>query len=263
MKRIFAMFGALAESAHRALFRYMARTGMILSVDYTLADLDRYDVNSPGAVEKVRARLYDYQLYPTAGLTQMTFFAVPKGQGLSSSPGAAALTKGPADTNMTLAGQLPSPQAFIVESIEALIFPGLSAAANTFTPQQPAVFAVASAAAVNAGVTDVYMIGVGAFVDFFIGSKSYLTDAPLGCFPPKTYFGLDAAVASTSATVGESVLANGKWCGRPYYLDPPMTLRATQNFNVTLNWPVVIATPSGFNARVGIALDGVLFRKAQ
>lgn len=231
--------------------------------DYSLQDLDRYDVNAPGAVEKVRQRFYDYQIYPTAGSTQLTFFALPQGQGLSSSPGNANATKSLADTNMSLAGQLPSPQAFIVESIEVLFFPGKVSTANTYTPQEPAESGGNIAATVDAGISDVNAIGVGGWLNFYIGSKSYLTDAPLGAFPPKTCLSVDAALAAVSGANGAVALAAARWAGRPYYLDPPITLRATQNFNVTLNWPVAIATPSGFNGRIGVILDGVLFRKAQ
>jgi hypothetical protein len=38
---------------------------------------------------------------------------------------------------------------------------------------------------------------------------------------------------------------------------------ATQNFNITQNWPAALATPSGFNGRVGIKLDGLLYRNSQ
>ena len=251
----------LAQDIHARLFAYMGQAGLLMH--YTMADLQRYDVNAPGNIEQVRQRFYDFQVYPTAGIAQLVFFALPIGQGLSSSPGNANNIKTKADTNMQVAGALPSPLAFIVESIEVIIYAGTSAAANTYLVASPSVFAVAAAAGVANQVGDIFALGAGGFLDFFIGSKSYLTDASIGCFPPKTYFGLDAATASNSATVGEIAQVSGKWMGRPYYLDPPMTLRATQNFNVTLNWPVVIATPSGFNARIGVALDGVLFRNAQ
>lgn len=234
--------------------------------NYTLKDLNKYDVNADNAVEKVRQTLYDAVLYPTAGVAgQLTFFSNPVGQGVTTAPGAAVgSAKTKSDTNMTIAGALPSPQAFIVESIELLIFPGASGAANTFTLLNPIAFlAVAAATFNNGGVQDVNVIGASGFLDFTVGSKSYLTEAPLGRFPGKTYLGLDAAIASNSATTAEVGTANAKWAGRPYYLTPQITLRATQNFSVTANWPGLVPTPSGFNARIICILDGVLFRKAQ
>lgn len=279
LKTIAAAVAAALNTAkrHVVLFAKMRANhyahmafGAHATQDYSLQDLDRYDVNAPGAVEKVRQRFYDYQVYPTAGATQFTFFAQPVGQGTSSSPGNAAGVKTLADTNMQLAGQLPSPQAFIVESIEVVIFPGSSTAANTFATQPPWDSGTNAAAMVSSGASgasDVNAIGVAGFLNFFIGSKSYLTDAPIGAFPPKTWPEVRGALAgegggSSSSQSMASVLTFN-WAGRPYYLDPPITLRATQNFNVTLNWPVAVATPSGFNARIGVILDGVLFRKAQ
>jgi hypothetical protein len=40
-------------------------------------------------------------------------------------------------------------------------------------------------------------------------------------------------------------------------------LAPTQNFNVTLNFPTAVATPSGQNARIGVVLDGLLYRLSQ
>lgn len=271
MKRIKlkALALAIARAFARPFARYAEKNLVLYNMerDYSLADLDRYDVNAPGAVEKVRQRLFDFQIYPTAGTTQMTFFAQPKGQGNSSSPGNAGNVKTYADTNMELAGQLPSPQAFIAESIEIVTFAGSSTAANTFATVTPMEFSTTAAATVDASINDVNAIGVAGWLDLYIGSKTYLRDAPLGAFPPKTFLALDAAVAlqgnGQTVTSTMATIANAKWSGRPYYLDPPITLRATQNFNITLNWPVAVATPSGFNARIGVILDGVLFRKAQ
>lgn len=232
--------------------------------NYDLVELDRYRVNRPGQAEVVRQCLYDFNLYPTAGQAQLAFFQNPIGQGVTSSLGAAVgAPKGYADTNMQLAGQLPRPVSQLVESIEVVVEPGASAAANTFTHANPALFAVAAAAAVMAQIADVNIIRISGWLEFFIGSKTYLYEAPLGKFPPKVKLELDAAVASNSATVGEVAAVSAKFSGRPYYLDPKITLDSLQNFNVTLKWPGAVATPSGFNARVGVILDGVQYRLSQ
>ena len=258
----------IAQIFARPIARYAEKNlVMYASSDYTLADLDRYDVNFPGSAEKIRQRFYDFLVYPTAGATQFTFFANPKGQGLSASVGNAGNPKTYADTNMELAGQLPSPQAFIAESIEVVFFAGSSTAANTYAAQVPAsTQTTAMVAAQLQSINDINAIGIGGFLDLYIGSKTYLRDGPLGSFPPKTNLAIDAAFALATGltTVQNAItLANGKWVGRPYYLDPPITLRATQNFNITLNWPVAVATPSGNNGKIGVILDGALFRKAQ
>lgn len=228
----------------------------------TLGDLNAYDVNRVGAVEVTRQSLYDFQVYPTAGATLLTFFALPQGQGVSASPGFVG-TKQLSDTNMTTAGTLPSPQAHISESLEVHFQAGSVSTANTFTLLSPVEFAAAAAATVDAGVADVNAVLSGGLLRWLIGSKDYLQEAPLYRFPPKAYIGINPAVATNSATVGMATVALARAMGRAYYLEPPLTLRATQNFSGILQWPAAIPTPSGFNARIGIVADGYLFRNAQ
>ncbi len=227
----------------------------------------RYSVNRAGSAEGVRQTLYDFQLYPTAGATSFSFFQLPQGQGISTAQGNAANPKGLADTNMESAGQLPSPKMFLATSIEVVFFPGSVATANTYTPQVVnsfiAVPTAAQAPIALGALNDLNAVLQGGFLNFFIGSKSYLTEAQLVRFPPKTCLSADLAVASNSATTGAIGAAMGKAVGRPYYLDPPVLLPPNQNFNVSLNFPSVVATPSGFNARVGVILDGFLYRNSQ
>jgi hypothetical protein len=51
--------------------------------------------------------------------------------------------------------------------------------------------------------------------------------------------------------------------GRPYYIDPTIALQPAVNFEVLLRFPAAVATPSGFNARVGVILDGYFMRASQ
>ena len=231
----------------------------------TLADLQRYRVNRAGEPEVVRQSLYDFQVYPTAGLTQITFFSQPVGQGKTSSSGAvAASAKTRADTNMELAGQLPRFKNQLVECIEVHFAAGSVSTTDTFTLANLTAFNATAAAAVGGGqLNDVNAISVTGSLQFFIGSKVYLEEAPIGRFPPKTRIEFDAAVASNSATTAEVAFSHAFMAGRPYYLEPPVVLTDSQNFNCQLNWPVAIATPSGFNGRIGVVLDGYLFRAAQ
>ena len=71
---------------------------------------------------------------------------LPLGQGLSASPGNANAVKALADTNMQMAGALPAPQGFWIQSIEVDVQPGSSTTANTY-----AIQTVASSAAAPAG----------------------------------------------------------------------------------------------------------------
>lgn len=208
----------------------------------SLTDLQKYNVNRAGQMEVVRQSLYDFQTYAAAGQTQLTFFQVPQGQG----------GKTKFDTNMEVAGSLPNPKNFLVTSIEILFFPG--SAIDTFATV---------AAAAPAQADDVYTFSKSGWLDLFIGSKSYLTEAPMGVFPSKNRLSIDAALASNSATVGEIKSEYAAMAGQPFVLDPGILLVPTQNFNVTLNWPTAVPLPSTVNARVGVRLNGYLYRNSQ
>lgn len=213
----------------------------------TLASLQEFDVNRRGEYEGIRQTFYDSATYANAGQTQLQFFQTPRGQS----------SKTVADTNMTSAGQLPQPQHFLVESIEILLFPGVLPTTKLTT--------VAETEFAN----DMYTVAKSGSLNFFIGSKTYLEEAPVGRFPPKTKMGSEAAhaISKLQATAADSELQVSTdyacWAGRPYYLDPPVLLVPNQNFTVTLNWPSVVALPSGADAKVFVVLDGILYRQSQ
>lgn len=230
----------------------------------TLDDFKDYVVSKAGEPEVFWQPRYDWNLYPLGGVNQLMFFQNPVGAGVTSAVGAVvASAKSIADTNMELQGQIPSPQGFQIESIEAIFFPGASAAANTFTIAVPNLFAAAAAAAVTAQLADQITIHESGVLTLFILSKTYLTETPLGRLPPKTHFEAHGAVATNSATVGEVAIVNAYSTGTPYFLEVPISLTANGNFNVTVAYPGPVAIPSGFNGRLGIYLNGFNFRNAQ
>jgi hypothetical protein len=231
------------------------------------ADFARYRVTNPDESEILRQRLYDFNLYQQAGQTQLSFFSNPIGQGLSTAPGAAAgSAKSLHDTNMKTANMLPSGNRFIVETIEIVFQPGSVSTANTFTPQTLMGTLGAIAAAQVGAVNDAYTFANSGLLSFNVLDKNYLNEPLMRSFPPQTAFRLDTSIAgidtdlTTLATFGVSLLQ----CeGRPYYLEPEITLDPAVNFGISLNWPGVVALPSGFNARVGVILDGYFQRAAQ
>lgn len=230
----------------------------------TADDFNKFRVTNPGQSEIVRQRLYDYQLYATAGVAQMTFFNSPIGQGVTSALGAVVGSpKTLWDTNMTLGGQLPSGSAYMVESIEVLFLPGGSAVANTYTPRAQSVFAAANAATVMDALNDVNTIYQSGLLEFNILQKNYVRETPLMAFPPKAHFENQTAVATTSATAGEVAGVFNKAGGRPYYVEPQITLQPAVNFEVAIKWPAAVATGSGFNGRLGVILDGYMMRASQ
>lgn len=213
----------------------------------TRSQLARYSVNRPGW-EVIRQSLYDSAAYPAAGTTQLTFFAQPVGQG----------GKTLSDTNMTLAGQLPANQEFLIQSIEVLFLPTVPAVAA----QNPAAFGAQAAAQI---VNDAYIVGRTGNLELLIGSKPYLQEAPLGRFPPKVHFEVDAALADATAEAAnqQSRIAFAYWAGRPYLLEPaPLLLPQNQNFSVALRWPEGAQAISNAG-RLVVILDGFLYRRSQ
>lgn len=230
----------------------------------TAADFNARRVTNPSQSEIVRQRFYDYQLYATAGTTQLTFFSSPVGQGLTTALGGTAGTaKTLWDTNLELPNTLPSGKAFMIESIEVLFFPGSVSTANTYTVASPALFNATASAAVQSQLADVNSFYQSGMLELNILSKNYLRETPLLAFPPKANFNLDAALASNSATTALNGAVNMRAAGRPYYLEPTIALQPAVNFEVVLRFPAAVATPSGFNARVGVILDGYFLRASQ
>lgn len=232
--------------------------------NYNLNTLAENRVINPMVTEVIRQAAYDFALYPLAGTTQIQLFQNPMGQGITSALGApVGSPKTYADTNMLQAGAFPKPQAMVVESIEIVFEPGASAAANTFTAANPSQFAAGAAASVLSFIADVNTVRQSGWLEWYISSKSYLFEAPLGRFPSKVGLEMKAAIASNSATTGEVAAAFAKWDGKLYVVSPEITLDSQVNFSIKLNWPGALPTPSGFNARIGCILDGVLYRNGQ
>lgn len=209
-------------------------------------DAGRFKVNVPGVMEVISQPLYDYQLYPAAGATQLTFFQTPVGQG----------TKTRQDTNMELAGQLPAPQLFLIEGIAVDYLPGLTAAA-------PVIF---GAQAATGQANDVFAILRAGQARLVIGSKEYFTMSPLLQLPPRAHLGssFGAADGGANAVTVQQLRMNVAFAEGPVYMPIPMLLEASQNFRVELNWAAAIATATGDAlARIGVQLYGTLYRPAQ
>ncbi len=210
----------------------------------SLKDIQNFQVNRIGDYEAIRQSLYDFQAYPNAGVTTLTFFQLPVGQS----------GKTRADTNLTLAGTIAAPINFFVQSIEVVFFPGVLPSTSVTTN-----------AAANF-TNDIYTLSKAGWLDFFIGSKSYLQEAPIGRFPPKAAlkgWAAESAGNSTATTLFRTSIEYAQFGGRPYFIDPGILLAPTQNFNVTLNFPAAVPLPSTVDGRIGIVLDGILYRLSQ
>lgn len=229
----------------------------------TVQEFAKYAAQQWNLTEIIYQPLYHYMIYPTAGLTSLKFFGTAIGQGTNSaSPGNAGNALALSDTNMQGGGQLPAPQAFFCRGIQVVVDPGSSAVANTFALQNPTGFNAVAAATVQAGENDVNAIYSTGALTWTISSKPYFQMAPLAAMPPAFSLALDAAVASNSATTAEVMKAKLRSVGRLMMLEPGIGIGTSQNFDVTLTWPVAVATAAN-NARIGVILDGWQFRAAQ
>jgi len=231
-----------------------------------LRNISQGRVTVPGSKEAVRWTFYDSILYPLLGTTRLDFFQLPQGQGITSSLGAVVgAPKTVHDTNMDLQGALPRFQDFQLESIEVDFFPGNSAAANTFTANPlVAVHAAPLVIADLDGANDESTFRQSGALILSITSKDYLREAPLLRFPAKQHRNWDGAIggpADAAAVVGTASQYDAD--GRPYFLDPFLMLLSNQNFMISLTWPGLVPTPSGFNARVMCIMEGILYRNAQ
>ena len=240
---------------------------MRANVQYpTIEDFAANAVGINGKIELIWQPLYDFQIYPTAGITALPFFTVPQGGGFSSAAIAAASPKTAIDSNLTQAGILPAPQSFWVDGIEVLIEPGGVATANLWAPTVPTIFLAAGAAASNVIATDFEKIATSGLLQFSIMQKIYYQEGPLHRFPQRSSMRMDNALASTSATSGSLSTTFCRTEGGAVRFDPGYGIATTANFAVNLTWPALVTTSapgSGFNARIGVFLNGWLFRAAQ
>lgn len=262
---IAALFAGIGETLFAALTRHMSRTGAIAYIATpTAEDFNRGRVSNPNESEVIRQTLYDWQLYPTAGQSQLTFFSTQIGQGITSAiGGTVGAGKSQWDTNMNLGGQLPSGMAFMAESIEVHFLAGSVATANTYTPANISLFAAVAVATVAGQLNDVNTVLQSGILELNVLQKNYLRETPLFRFPPKSGIDHSSALSTNSATTSEIAAVNGRAGGRPYYLDPVVTLQPAMNFEVAIKWPAAVPTPSGFNARMGVILDGYTMRASQ
>ena len=226
------------------------------------ADFNARRVTNPAQSEVIRQRFYDYQLYPAAGVTQLTFFANPIGQGTTSAVGATAGTaKTFWDTNLELPNTLPSGKAFMIESIEVAFFAGASS--SGYVPATQSFVGVSAAASDWFPTNDVNQFYQSGLLELNILSKNYLRETPMISFPPKANFDLAASnsvVAGGNNAAGIALLKAG---GRPYFVEPSIALQPAVNFEVVIKYPAAVAMPSSKVGRVGVILDGYFMRASQ
>ena len=208
----------------------------------SMAQLAKYNVNRAGQIEVIWQPLYDFLVYPSAGQTApFTFFQRSTGTGGTTL----------SDTNMQAAGQIPRPQEFLVTGIQIVFIPAGDAAQGGL-----------AIGLVQPNWVDVNAVGVEGNVIFNIGSKAYLREFPTGKFPPT--FTIDGegnrSDANVAAAGGLGFVDYARTAGR-YYSITPTKIPANQNFDVTISFPAAVGVAN--NARLGVILDGFLYRLSQ
>jgi hypothetical protein len=239
----------------------------IVNVQYpTVEDFAANAVGINGKIELIWQPLYDWNVYPTAGIAALPFFTVPQGGRFSAQPIAAAAAKTEADTNLTQPGMLPAPQSFWVDGLEMIVEPGGSATANLFAPANPTIVLAAQAAASNVIARDFTLIAGSGLVKFSIMQKTYYQESPISRFPQRSAVRADLSAATTSATAVSLTTTLPRVEGNGVRFAPGYGIATSSNFAVTVTWPALVPTTapgSGFNARIGCILNGWLFRAAQ
>lgn len=200
--------------------------------------LNQYNPNRAGAVEAIWQPFYDFQTYVTGGQTQLQFFQVQQG----------ASGKTLADTNMTNQGMFPAPTMFLVTGLQVVFEPGASASQ----------IGTAAARALN-NINDAIAVANSGYLEFTIGSKVYLRDAPIGKFAPNFSVQVFGNMNGAGNT-GSGDVQFARSAGR-YYDITPFTIPTSQNFVVTLNWPTAQTIVT--QGRIGVIMDGFYYRQSQ
>jgi hypothetical protein len=224
--------------------------------------IQSHTVGVQGTQDVIWGPLYDSLAYPSAGVQALTFFAQPQGQGVSSTPGAGAVTKTVYDTNMITNNQLSLGNEFYAIGSETLFMPGVSNSTTTPFAVEPA----GSFSNLTYGQfwNDLYNVGNGGIKILTVGTdRKYINDGPLNMFPPATRLaGVAAVAAGTSETATSYAATNyAVWSGEPYTL-VPIYIQSTQQFTLAVSFQALIATPSAQPARMIERLRGYLIRQA-
>lgn len=219
-----------------------------------MGDLANFAVTQWDNWEFITASLYDSTAYAAAGQASLSFFQVPVGAGTGLGGGAKSLS----DTNMTLNGQLPSGQMFVISTVELEFQP----TTPTVAAQMPAAFGAQAIAQI---VNDAYIFWRAGNLALRILQKDYLQEAPMMRFPSQSDFSLQGALsdATTAGAAFQSRLGFASAYGPTFSLSPNnLLIPETTNFKVTLSWPEgnqAITNP----ARVFVRFGGMQARQAQ
>jgi len=203
----------------------------------TKASFDDYRATRKDDKEGLRWSLYDTLVYAAAGQVQLNFFKTPIGG-----------TKFFDDTNMDLAGQVQAGWIFRAKFIELRFTPGVNPSTT------------AAAVAVQQYLNDVFTFSENGWLNFKVSQKDIVIDAPLGIFPPMTRLYAESSIGATFAAPNLVSNIYAQTAGKPFVLDPVITIAPSQAFALSLNWKAAVPLPSGIAGKVQAKFIGQLAR---
>jgi len=228
------------------------------------SQLQAHSVGVGGAQDVIWGPLYDSQSYASAGATQLSFFALPQGQGVASGPGAGGGAKTLLDTNLVLNNQLAVGNEFYAIGSETIFMPGVQNSTATPFALLPGRNAF-TATTLGSFTNDMWEVGAGGLKVLAVGTdRKYIQDGPLNLFPPATRMAGWAAMGSlnsATATTYPGAIEYAQWSGEPYTL-VPIYIQSNQQFQLTITYAFAIATPSQQIGRMIERLRGYLIRQA-
>lgn len=211
----------------------------------------KYGVNWQDAHDVVFAPMWDRQVYPTAGINTLRFFARIQGAGVTYT-----------DSSMTLAGQIPQPEVYLVTGLYVDFKSGVPLIKG-------GQLSAGVAGVLPNAADDVQKILYSGNLEFKIGTKAYAYGAPLAYFPPPYHLDLQAALSDDSIlavvvdTSALTIAASAYICGDTMAITP-VEIPAGQNFGATVSWPEgPVATPSGVDGLIAVGLMGYSYRPVQ
>jgi hypothetical protein len=145
-----------------------------------------------------------------------------------------------------LGGQLPKGKAFKITGVQVNFFFGGNLSVVNVTDDDFDY------------IDDVRTFAENGSLTLTIGSKEFLRQAPLGCFPPNTQLNIEQAEGGASAE--NQARQYNTTAGREFAIVPKL-LESNQNFNLELR--DLPQLPSQNDGLLVVTLNGYLARNAQ
>lgn len=206
---------------------------------FTHAAYEQYNSQYKGKKESIGWMYWDTLQYTSAATLQLVFFAAQR----------ATLDL----SNMTLGGQLPAPNAFLLRGL------------RFFLKQRPRSTAKAALGAVQPGAIDnIQQLHNTGVLQILIGAKEY-GPYPLWLIPSGG--GAFGVIASDGDVASPGEIQDYAISGAPdarnsFTLAVPIFIAPQINFSATLTWPAAI-TLAGGNTNISIGFEGDLIRPVQ